>query len=119
MYFDLNVMAERKTSPPREGYSRRERKVSGREYGTPAAGKDNSGDIRTYEFEGCSSNFGIVLENRNLIGPSRTRSSLGNIKVAEITPHSVAEQDGRLAVGDRVLEINNHDLTRASLERAR
>lgn len=113
-------MAERKTPFPREGYSRRERKISAREYGTPAVGKDNSGDIRTFEFEGCSSNFGIVLENRNLIGLSRTRSSsLGNIKVAEITPHSVAEQDGRLAVGDRVLEINNHDLTRASLERAR
>jgi len=34
-------------------------------------------------------------------------------------PGSRAKEDGKLSVGDRVLEINGHDLAKASLERAR
>ena len=114
-------MSERKITSSSEVYSTRQRKISGKGGGT-RAGKDvslNCDDIRTFEFEGCSTQFGVVLEKGNPISPSRTRSTLGNIRIAEISPDSEAKRDGRLSVGDRVLEINNHDLSRASLERAR
>lgn len=114
-------MTESKVSSSREFHSPRANKVSGSENGT-LVGRDvvySSGDIRTFEFEGCSANFGVVLENRDSRSPSRTRSALGNIRIIEISPDSTAKRDGRLAVGDRVLEINGHDLSRASLERAR
>ena len=113
-------MSERKISSSREVYSTRQRKISRREDDV-LDGKDvkYSGDIRAFEFEGCSTHFGVVLQNGNLRSPNRSRSTLGNIRIAEISTDSEAKRDGRLAVGDRVLEINNHDLSRASLERAR
>ena len=117
-------MTESKVSSSREFHSPRanlRNKVSGSENGTPV-GRDvvhSSSDIRTFEFESCSGNFGVVLENRDSKSPSRTRSALGNIRITEISPDSEAKRDGRLTVGDRVLEINGHDLSRASLERAR
>ena len=113
-------MTESKASSSREFNSPRANKVSVTENRTPLR-KDvvSKGDIRTFEFEGCSGNFGVVLANRDTGSPNRTRSALGNIRIAEISPNGVAKQDGRLAVGDRVLGINGHDLNRASLERAR
>lgn len=113
-------MTERKVSSSKEFNYPRAGKVSVTENGTPKP-KDvvSAGDIRTFEFEGCSGKFGVVLENRDTGSPSRTRSTLGNIRIAEISPDSAAKRDGRLEVGDRVLEINGHDLSRASLERAR
>lgn len=113
-------MSESKVSASREFYSPQANNVSRSEGRTPVR-RDvaGSGDVRTFEFEGCSTSFGVALENKDHRSPSRTRSTLGNIKIAEILPDCLAKRDGRLAVGDQVLEINGHDLSRASLERAR
>lgn len=113
-------MTERKVSSSRE-FSPRAKKASGTENGTPLRKGDvvSAGDIRSFEFEDCSGNFGVVLENKDPGNPSRTRSALGNIRIADLSPGSRAKQDGKLEVGDRVLEINGHDLSKASLERAR
>ena len=114
-------MTETKASSSRGLNFSRTNKVSGNPKRTPLR-KDvvNADDIRTFEFEGCwSENFGVVLENKDTGSPNRARSTLGNIKITEISLNGAAEQDGRLSVGDRVLEINGHDLSRASLERAR
>ena len=114
-------MTELKASSSIAFSSPRINKVSETKSRTPLR-KDvvNEDKIRTFEFEGCSSgNFGISLENKATGSSSRTRSALGNIRIAEISPDGAAKQDGRLSVGDRVLEINGHDLSRASLERTR
>ena len=113
-------MTESKVSSSRE-FSPRAKKASVTENGTPLRKGDvvSSGDIRSFEFEHCSGKFGVVLENKDAGSPSRTRSALGNIRIADLLPGSRAQQDGKLEVGDRVLEINGHDLSKASLERAR
>lgn len=114
-------MTEIKASSSTVFNSPRTNKVSETQRRTPLR-KDvvNGDEIRTFEFEGCSSgNFGVSLENKATGSLNRTRSALGNIRIAEISPDGAAKQDGRLSVGDRVLEINGHDLSRASLERAR
>ena len=76
-------------------------------------------NIRTFEFEKCSSNFGITLNNKLSGKQPKTRTILGNIRIVDITAGSPAEIDGRLHVGDRLLEINGHDLGKASIERAK
>lgn len=112
-------MTESKVSSSRE-FSPRTKKASVTENGTPLQ-RDvvTSGDISSFEFEDCTGNFGVVLENKAPGSPSRARSALGNIKIADLLPGSRAKEDGKLSVGDRVLEINGHDLSKASLERAR
>jgi len=112
-------MTESKVSSSRE-FSPRTKKASVTEDGTPLQ-RDvvTSGDISSFEFEDCTGNFGVVLENKAPGSPSRARSTLGNIKIADLLPGSRAKEDGKLSVGDRVLEINGHDLSKASLERAR
>lgn len=113
-------MTESKVSSSRELNSPRTNKVPVSENGTLVRNDIvSTGDIRTFEFEGCSGSFGVVFENRITGSPSRARSALGNIRISQILPDSAAQRDGRLSVGDRVLEINGHDLSRASLERAR
>lgn len=114
-------MSEVKASSSTVFNSPRTNKVSGTQSRTSLR-KDvvNEDEIRTFEFEDCSSgNFGVSLGNKATGSANRTRSALGNITIAEISPDGAAKQDGRLSVGDRVLEINGHDLSRASLERAR
>lgn len=114
-------MTEIKASSSTVFNSPRTNKVSETQRRTPLR-KDvvNGDEIRTFEFDGCSSsNFGVSLENKATGSSNRTRSALGNIRIAGISPDGAAKQDGRLSVGDRVLEINGHDLSRASLERAR
>lgn len=113
-------MTESKVSSPSE-FSPRTKKASVTENGTALRKGDfvGAGDIKSFEFDDCSANFGVVLENKDPGSPSRTRSALGNIRIADLSPGSRAKQDGRLSVGDRVLEINGHDLSKASLERAR
>lgn len=76
-------------------------------------------NFRTFEFEKCSSNFGIFLNNKPSGKQTRTRTILGNIRIVDITAGSPAEIDGRLQVEDKVVEINGHDLTKASIERAK
>lgn len=112
-------MTESKVSTSRE-FSPRTKKASVTENGTPLR-RDvvTSGDISSFEFEDCTGNFGVVLESKAPGSPSRARSALGNIRIADLLPGSRAKEDGKLSVGDRVLEINGHDLSKASLERAR
>lgn len=112
-------MTENKVSSSRE-FSPRAKKASITENGTPLR-RDvvNADDIISFEFEDCTGNFGVVLENKASGSPSRARSALGNIRIADLLPGSRAKDDGKLSVGDRVLEINGHDLSKASLERAR
>ena len=77
-------------------------------------------ESHVFEFHISSANFGVVLGNKTaILTPSRSRTLLGNVRIVEISAGSLAEQDGRLRVGDRVLEINGHDLGKASIERAR
>ena len=103
------------------GLRSRTEKVSTGRYCNPRRIGDlqNEGEVRTLEFEGCSASFGIVLENRNAGSPNRSRSTLGNIRIAKLLSDSPAGRDKSLRIGDRVLEINGHDLRKASLERAR
>jgi len=112
-------MTESKVSSSRE-FSPRAKKVSIAENGTHL-GRDvvNAEDSISFEFEDCTGNFGVVLENKASGSDSRARSALGNIRIADLLPGSRARDDGKLSVGDQVLEINGHDLTKASLERAR
>lgn len=112
-------MTESKFSSLRE-FSPRAKKASVTENGTHLR-RDviSADDISLFEFEDCTGNFGVVLENKAPGSPSRARSALGNIKIADLLPGSRAKEDGNLSVGDRVLEINGHDLAKASLERAR
>lgn len=112
-------MTESKVCSSRE-FSPQTKKASVTQNGTPLQ-RDvvTSGDISSFEFEDCTGNFGVVLENKAPGSPSRARSALGNIKIADLLPGSRAKEDGKLSVGDRVLEINGHDLSKASLERAR
>jgi len=112
-------MTESKVSSSRE-FSPRAKKVSITENGTrPRRDVVNADDSVSFEFEDCTGNFGIVLENKASGSPSRSRSALGNIRIADLLPGSRAKDDGKLTVGDLVLEINGHDLAKASLERAR
>lgn len=74
---------------------------------------------KVFEFDISSANFGVVLDNKTGLTATRSRTVLGNVRIADITTGSFAEQDGRLHIGDRVLEINSHDLGKASIERAR
>lgn len=113
-------MTENKVSSPNV-FTPRAKKASVTENGTPLRKGDvvSAGDIRSFEFEDCSGKFGVVLENKDPGSPGRARSALGNIRIADLLPDSRAKQDGKLTVGDRVLEINGHDLSKASLERAR
>ena len=76
-------------------------------------------NIRMFEFYKCSSNFGISFNNKLSGNQTKTRTFLGNIRIVEITSGSPAEIDGRLQVGDKVVEINGHDLRKASIERAK
>ena len=111
-------MTESKVSSTRE-FSPRTKKASVAELRKEDVVSSGDVLIGSFEFEDCSGNFGLVLENKDSGSPSRTRSALGNIRIAALSPGSRAKQDGKLAVGDRVLEINGHDLSKASLERAR
>ena len=112
-------MTESSVSTSRE-FSPRVKKASVTENGTHLR-RDvvSADDISSFEFEGCTGNFGVVLENKAPDSPSRARSALGNIRIADLLPGSRAKEDGKLSVGDRVLDINGHDLSKASLERAR
>ena len=102
-------------------FSPRAKKASVTENGTPLRRGDvvSADNVSSFEFEDCTGNFGVVLENKAPGSPSRARSALGNIRVADLLPGSRAKEDGKLSVGDHVLEINGHDLSKASLERAR
>lgn len=112
-------MTESKASSSRE-FSPQARMASAIENGTHLR-RDvvSAEDISSFEFEDCTGNFGVVLENKAPGSPSRARSALGNIRIADLLPGSRAKEDGKLSVGDRVLEINGRDLSKASLERAR
>ncbi|KAB7496442.1 Protein scribble-like protein [Armadillidium nasatum] len=48
----------------------------------------------------------------------KTTNSSPGIFVAEIVPHSLAEKDGRLAIHDRILFINDEDVRYARVEHA-
>lgn len=111
-------MSESKVSCS-SAFSPRAKKASVAENETTLQNGDVAGDIRSFEFDECSGNFGVVLENKDPGSPSRARTALGNIRIADLLPGSRAKQDGLLEVGDRVLEINGRDLSKASLERAR
>ena len=110
----VNTMTEGKVSSS-DAFSPRSKKASAAE----DMEQDGAGDIRTFEFDECSGDFGVVLENKDPCSPSRARTALGNIRIADLLPDSRAKRDGMLEVGDRVMEINGRDLSKASLERAR
>ena len=110
----VNTMTEGKVSSS-DTFSPRSKKASAAE----DMEQDGAGDIRTFEFDECSGDFGVVLENKDPCSPSRARTALGNIRIADLLPDSRAKRDGMLEVGDRVMEINGRDLSKASLERAR
>jgi C-terminal processing protease CtpA/Prc len=77
-------------------------------------------EVLTLEFKKCFVNFGIVLDNKDSIEQSlRSKVMLGNAQISKILPNSPASMDNRLKIGDRMLEINGRDLTKASLERSR
>lgn len=75
-----------------------------------------NGEMFTLEFENCSSNFGISLDNKT---SERTKVSLGSVYISKISPNSPASLDNRLQVGDKVFEVNGKDISKASLERSR
>lgn len=93
-----------------------------------ATSSTNSGKIREkrrlsqpnqvllLEFEKCSLNFGVILDNKS---STKTKVSLGNAHISKLLPNSPAFLDGRLKVGDKLIEVNGRDLSKASLERAR
>jgi len=72
------------------------------------------------EFDKCSVNFGVVLDNKSSSKSSgRSKVTLGSAQISKILPNSPAFADNRLKVGDRILEVNGRDLMKASLERSR
>ena len=102
-----------------DAFSPRSKKVSAAEDTLRNGDVDGEGDTKSFEFDECSGDFGVVLENKDPSSPSCARSALGNIRIADLLPDSRAKRDGLLEVGDRVMEINGRDLSKASLERAR
>lgn len=114
----VNTMSEGKVSSS-DAFSPRSKKASAAEDTLQNRDMDGAGDIRTFEFDECSGDFGVVFENKDPCSPSRARTALGNIRIADLLPDSRAKRDGMLEVGDRVMEINGRDLSKASLERAR
>jgi len=77
-------------------------------------------EVVSFEFEKCSLNFGIILDNKPSNRTStKTKVALGNAQISKLLPNSPASLDGRLKVGDKLVEVNGRDLTKASLERAR
>lgn len=77
-------------------------------------------ELLTLEFKKCSLNFGVVLDNKTSNKTSgKAKVALGCAHIAKIIPKSPASIDSRLKIGDKLLEVNGRDLTKASLERAR
>lgn len=73
-------------------------------------------DISLFEFEDCMGNFGVVFENKVFGSLSCVRSVLGNIRIVDLLLGSRVKEDGKLLVGDWVLEINGCDLLKVSFE---
>lgn len=77
-------------------------------------------EMLTLQFENCMLNFGVILDNKTSNKTSvKSKVALGNVQVSKILPKSPASLDNRLKVGDKLLEVNGRDLTKASLERSR
>lgn len=61
--------------------------------------------------------LGLILENRPECDDDGNQSNWSNIVIADIVGGSIADKDGKLAVGDRLLSVNGADVTGVDLER--
>ncbi|XP_048583633.1 uncharacterized protein LOC5517610 isoform X2 [Nematostella vectensis] len=97
------------------------RQISSRTSNSTTTTKSKYGGTMVFEFKNCSPNFGIKLDNKETATKHLTssRTTLGNARISEIQPKSLAFSDGRLTVGDKILAINGKDLSKASVERTR
>ncbi|XP_071794161.1 uncharacterized protein [Asterias amurensis] len=99
----------------------------------------NKEEIKVYSFQSppapqSIAEFGLILQHGAATAVTLQRSqalepvaaspllshkALGNIRIAAVTAASYMHQDGRLKIGDEIIEINGHLMERCSVERAR
>ncbi len=86
-------------------------------------GLQNLGGLQVIDFYNCEvEDFGIVLGQTNKAKLKNTRfgkEKLGSINIVNVIVDSRTYYDGRLEIGDDVLEINGHNTERMTLERAK